>query len=373
MAIHFDFFKQNCLSIMAAVFLALLLGQPLQSDAYSPEQRCTDLGVNCLCSEPMNTTTFTAVNPYNGQASWWNPADSTVKECRIEGQAGAAFTRNRAVGSLDIYGTNATADPAIFAALPSAHINTYVARGTDPQTGLMNVGSQFPSNAPTARRALRYYLYYSPKMVLDTDTNTTCDQSSKYAQLSNESGILTVDTGKHWMMYGWAAPWSYSGGSMAGYDCCWAGPGTDAGADTILGAGGGPDLRKGRWWRIEIVYQNVGGVPTTFQVFWKNVTDNTPEVKVLDSSISAASGNGLDAGWTSAVANSLTRPVWGDTDFNQFRNAAGGQYNNCAGFYAFSHVLYAAWSTNAGQRIGAAVEIEGGTSLPSAPTGLKVQ
>jgi len=31
----------------------------------------------------------------------------------------------------------------------------------------------------------------------------------------------------------------------------------------------------------------------------------------------------------------------------------------CAGFASFSHFLYAAWPTDAGQRIGAAKEVEG--------------
>ena len=47
-------------------------------NAHSEEQRCTELGASCLCSEPLNTTTFA------GGPDFWNPADSTTKQCSVE-------------------------------------------------------------------------------------------------------------------------------------------------------------------------------------------------------------------------------------------------------------------------------------------------
>src|SRR5262245_21574407 len=52
------------------------------------EQRCNDLGTSCVCSEPLNTTTFA------GGPDFWNPADSTTKQCSVEAASpGGAIVR----------------------------------------------------------------------------------------------------------------------------------------------------------------------------------------------------------------------------------------------------------------------------------------
>src|SRR3989344_5748408 len=61
------------------------------------EQKCGELGGNCVCSEPLNTNILTPVG-----SSWYNPADSTVNQCTTEGLSGGAITRN----SNDIFGSN---------------------------------------------------------------------------------------------------------------------------------------------------------------------------------------------------------------------------------------------------------------------------
>ena len=51
------------------------------------EQRCTELGSSCSCSEPLNTTSYTA-DP-NGDGRWINPSDSPpATQC--EGELGSA-------------------------------------------------------------------------------------------------------------------------------------------------------------------------------------------------------------------------------------------------------------------------------------------
>jgi hypothetical protein len=101
----------------------------------------------------------------------------------------------------------------------------------------------------------------------------------------------------------------------------------------------------------------------------KNVTDNTPEIQIIDSRVPTNYANGFN--WGTAQATSLhpTSTVV-DMAIDMFRTCG-------AGYHGESHFLAAAWSTEAGQRIGAAVEIEGGgsgadTTAPVAPTNLRV-
>src|SRR6267143_6892286 len=78
------------------------------TNAQAEEQRCIGLGANCICSEPLNTTTFA------GGLGFWNPADSTTKECSVEAAViGGAVVRNGPV-----FGTN---DATAMAALPPGH------------------------------------------------------------------------------------------------------------------------------------------------------------------------------------------------------------------------------------------------------------
>src|SRR5262249_23212619 len=65
----------------------------VHATAYAMEQRCSELGDNCVCSEPLNGT-LTRVG-----SSYYNPDDSTSKECTVDNFSdpmfvGAAITRN---------------------------------------------------------------------------------------------------------------------------------------------------------------------------------------------------------------------------------------------------------------------------------------
>src|SRR5882724_11894631 len=94
---RYDWFPRRCPSIVAVlvILIATISGFPSQSYAASPEQRCTALGANCTCSEPLQ---MTALNPVVN--SWWDPNDSTVKQCNGEGlgigNGTGVITRNSA-------------------------------------------------------------------------------------------------------------------------------------------------------------------------------------------------------------------------------------------------------------------------------------
>ncbi len=75
--------------------------------AFAAEQRCGELGSNCVCSEPLNT------NSIVWNSGTGNPNDSTpaTKECSAIGQGGTIYRGNE-----DLTGTN---DPTILGALPA--------------------------------------------------------------------------------------------------------------------------------------------------------------------------------------------------------------------------------------------------------------
>src|SRR5438309_7571203 len=79
--------------ITIACLVALVAGLMLSSYSYAAERRCNELGENCVCSEPLNGTLLRIGR------SWYNPDDSTAKECTVENISdpafrGAALTRN---------------------------------------------------------------------------------------------------------------------------------------------------------------------------------------------------------------------------------------------------------------------------------------
>ena len=124
--------------IIALVVLGIFWGASVEAGA--AEQRCNQLGANCACSEPLNTPTYTLA----AGANWgWNPADSTTKECAIEGLAGAVYS----IATLGINTKFGTNDSTILGALPAGHTNTYVLRGEDGYTGQWFLGHQFSTLA----------------------------------------------------------------------------------------------------------------------------------------------------------------------------------------------------------------------------------
>ena len=90
---------------------------------------------------------------------------------------------------------------------------------------------------------------------------------------------------------------------------------------------------------------NRSGPGFRLQSFMKNVTDNAAELPVFDNAIDSR-------------VNNLTPPKLMSTILsNNHRVSFGG---SCRGWIGLSHYMMAGWTTNSGQRIGAASEIEGG-------------
>jgi hypothetical protein len=327
--------------LILACLLLILVGFPTAS--YAAEQRCNELGANCVCSEPLNT------NSYVYSAPAYKPSDSTTKECAAEGIPGAAVTRN----STDLFGSN---DAAVRALLPAGNQVNFFLRGPDGHAVIYTVGTLL-GNTFTKRAAIRMYVFYSP-----TFEFAYTNQCQNHKFLDTDSMITTMagtdaagNGGGDHSAYNWLQGWNHP------VDCCFSGPNNSSNY--------GPPLSsyRGKWFRVEMVVTNRAGgsSPNGFraQVFMKNVTDNTPEQQVIDTAGTFFSGIHPWGAWTD-----LTPPIQQNAlFFNGYRQ------NICAGYYGFSHMMVAGWDTDAGQRIGAAYEIEGGGSPLAPPTDLLVR
>jgi hypothetical protein len=334
--------------------------------ASAAEQRCGELGSNCICSEPLEATAYTLV-----QNSIWNPNDSTTKQCsQLNGGAtpGAALVH----GQTPLAGS----DASVLNKLPAGHNIQRYLRGAEGHTSMFDLLGEFNPNTFPARVAARWYLFYSPNFQF-SGGSSACLNSGKW--IAPRAGFLEGSFGSvnssrpvpndaYWTMYGWGGDssnsWLNQTGA-SGADPDW-GPGADINSEPI-------GQLIGKWWRVEAILTNntTSGV-STLKVYRKNITDNGPEYKVVDTTIPCTnppggpgcSGSNLP-NWTSAVANNLRVPP---TLINRigpemFRNGT------CAGYFGASHYMVAGWSTNAGQRIGPAYEVEGtGATPPPAPT-----
>ena len=305
----------------ALALLAIIWAANVQA----AEQRCTDLdataGASCICSEPLNTTTFGGTQPQ------FNPADSTTKECSAEGVAGAAVTRNSPVtGSNDTTALNALP--------PGNKVSNFVRPAQNDHQNLFFVGHGVPVSASFVRLAARWYIWHTP--TFDFANEATCN-NSKIAEFDNDSRVDYLGQ-FHTYNYLQFTP---------KVDCCVTGPGPNSGIPS--------GQMKGKWWRFEIVMTNRSGPAYDLKMYGRNVTDNGPELLIIDLSRNSS-------------VNNLTPPsLMSKILSNNHRFSASG---TCRGWLGISHYMMAGWTTNAGQRIGAAVEVEPGAVAP--PTGIKV-
>lgn len=305
--------------------------------ANAEEERCTELGTNCICSEPLNSTITRQPN------SWYNPDDSTTKQCNIEGSGypGYAVTRN----SGDLW---MSSESALLNALPSGHGVQKALRAPEGYTGMWFIGHSHgyysTDVGPFFRKrvAMRFYRYYSSNYEMNNyypnlPQNPLCEQRGKLI----ENDIISVTS---------------HGGGFTAYNFYNFTPGKDCCFDTQVNWPRLEDLR-GKWWRFEAVWTNIAGPGWNLVLYIKNVTANTPEQKVLDVSQWPF--------WSSAFTPPKTGPL--------LLKASGYTQGTCAGFTAFSHFMLAGWDTDEGQRIGSAREVEGGSnSTFSSPTNLKI-
>lgn len=356
--------QRRMITLLTLQCLALgALGLAWAPSADAAEARCNELGANCVCSEPLQMTALTM----RSGGAFYNPNDSTTKECNGQGDGlGVGYAVTRGAGDLIV-----STSPTMLAALPAGHGVARMLTFPDGYTGGLNIGYIFSNDATfTKRVSTRWYEYYSPNYGFDDDPES-CNASKLFEINSSSSGVIT-DIG-----YGPPSIYNFLAFNVAGsQDCCGYGQlnvNAPAGVITSMAgpAAGGISpyyqYYRGKWvrWEIVVVNRDSSVNPWEQHIYAKNITDNGPEYEV-------ASSCDTDGGLTLPCGHKKSE-VFKSFAVNGFRQ------NICPGTRAYSHFMVAGWDTNAGQRIGAAVEIEGGqangggdTTPPSPPLNLRL-
>lgn len=324
--------------IVRMPFLLFVIWTMFVGTSEAAETRCTELGANCVCSEPLQATSYANL----GSNAHWNPNDTSTLECNGEGIAGYAVVRNTG-GTLDLVAsTNTTA----LSRLPAGHSVSRFLAGAAGHQGTWFTGHNMTSDTTYAQRiAFRFYLYHSSDYNFSNPLDGSQGCNAKLLQL--DAGLLGDITHGAVHMYNFTT-WTPA------QDCCFDGPGP---AGNNLARADWLD----KWWRIEFIMTNRNAFSTgqhwRMQMYMKNVTDGTAEKLVVDSDEPGTQLNVVNPRIPSAVMNKLL--------VNHYRGENVGNPLPCVGYEGVSHYMVAGWDTNAGQRIGPAAEIEGALAGPS--------
>ena len=357
--------------------LILMSGKEVEA---TTEDRCTALGVNCVCSAPFTgTMVVTGSKPVKYSFSDSTKPCSTIGAGNSDPDIGVQVKRTyQPTQDLTM-----TSDATIIGALPAGHTVTEVLRSIDGGGGDTFMGhGQNDLTTGVQRMSMRWYWYMSPNWSFTWGNNLQCT-NGKVGQFM---GLASQNpAGPTLTMNGWGdlVNQDAHGPSLTYYD--WQGvfdnsvalgPRCNAwGGCTGFSVGPYVDQMpsmgsmKGKWQRWEIVTSGHGvSGSLRIQVYFKNITDNGPELLVIDTA-STLSGNNNT--WAS-------HPVPMSWYSSGVRGIAHEPYQagTCPGFSAWTHLLVSRWTTDAGQRIGAAKEVEGGggdSVAPTTPQGLKIQ
>ena len=251
--------------------------------------------------------------------SHWGANDTSSQQCSQDGVTGAVVQRNG--------GAEVSTDATALAALPAGHSIARFLKGQDNHLGTYFVGNYTAVASSIVRLAARWYSYHTPTFDFQGENSCT---NSKQAEFNNDSRVDYIGGDFHTYNYLAFTP---------SVDCCVSGPGDSSVASSEM---------KGKWWRFEAVMTNREGPDYRLQYYGKNVTANEAERELIDL-------------WDNGAVDNLTPPnIMQQIVINNYRETS------CAGWIGNSHYMMAGWTTNEGQRIGAAEEVEGGEGGGSA-------
>lgn len=298
-----------------------LLFAGLAGSATAAERRCDELGASCVCSEPLNTSSY---SPAGGNG--WNPADSTTKEC------------NRG------YPLWVQSDwsPASASGMGLPAGVQYVAR-RGPESGSDSTqlsGATAVTTSSTRRVCVRFYTRYSADY--QAKNLPTC-QANKFSELSFGGGNALF----HW-------DWAESGAerfTIINFDANGDGRSdpsynmSKTGPLTIEGC-------RNQWCYAEMCASgNIkDGTGISAEGHVRGLSDGR-RVDWNKTFIGKACPNGSCSG--------------GDLSAVMIVNAY--RQNTCGGSRYISHAIQAQWDSDSNQLIGPAYEIEGGGGSPPPP------
>lgn len=334
------------------MYLVLVL--LIQSLSFAAEKRCGELGGNCVCSEQFQMTSFTSVN-----GSWLNPNDSTTMQCAAE-VPGAPITRSNPNDMV------ASTDVTALSRLPAGNtVSRFLATKPGLSGTLFIGGTQSSKDLGTkynARMAMRAYIYHSPDYNFrEEPTGPVCH--SKLLQGQVGAWHLENAFGQLEMYQFTNSNWGPS--SFFPRDCCYGLP------TTQVPAVSSPDHAewKGHWFYVENVVTKRSGPGVRHQLYMRDVSrgitqwNGGKEALLVDWYGTAAGPNPWSADFNKVITSS---PAQVPMDLNFYREipAVNG---GCLGWRGVSHLMISGWDTDAGQRIGPAIEIEGGAGTPILP------
>lgn len=293
-----------------------------------------------VCAEPMDNAAWALA----GGTNWaWNPDDTSSGECADANIAGAALEVVGMPNVNPLVRDDSSSNATMFAALPAGHSTTYVWR-SPISSASGSVGSDFMGSklgaAPTGRIGIRFYRYYSSDYTFTNDPGGALCNSVKIIQ----GGYVGAGSGGPMIQAGEFTVYDVSTGT--GWSSNVSIP------DPAWGQSGIPSKSsmRGKWFRYELyISNNTTSGTSVIQAYGKNITDGTAEFTIIDTTGQAA------------MSGVHPNPALTDLHINGFRSNNG---DPCNGYHANSHLVIAAWSSNSGQRIGAATEVEGNGATP---------
>ena len=286
------------------------------SPAAGAEQRCTELGANCSCSEPLNTNLFTTFN-----SSFVNPADSTTKQCVGESLVYGGASYWSGGGNLRIDAESG---------MPSGNTVNWVWTSTQT-SGTTKIDAAPPASA-TRRMCSRLYAKFSNDY---QGTGEGSCQNNKIMWAPQYQSSLP--NSENYVTQGGGAPsWGISHAGFSTSD------GVVTGSGSILNH---HDCMTS-WCRFEMC---MGG----------NVLAGTN--LYVDGSVVVLNDGRTQTFPRTFIGNANGAPANRNQPYLAYRQGT------CAGTRSVSHVISAEWTTDAGQHIGKAYEVEGGGGTTPPP------
>ena len=385
--------RRAMVAVVAVVFAVLASMSGARVEAQTPvaeEAWCVANPSNCVMSEPFQSTSYTRTTNDATPAALYT-GDQTTKLGLCNQPFNGACSISSHYGPSAVFADNFTisTDGTILGLLPNrdsskvARFLRYNGANMDntPRFGY----SPIPLGTTVRRIAMRWYSYHSPSYEFGREGGTDCTNGKiahSSAAIWGRSPIFTFQTYTGETNHYSFLPGGFSGGPTPS----WVWPGNSSFDGMVGGHGTHPGAAfqlagwRGKWFRHEIVvtYPLTADAQANgfdFQFFTKNVTDGTAEFEDyrFSSGCTGCLAGGGDFVWDTGGGGAYPTVDMSALHTEFYRAADEG---SCVGWQGWLYAVVAKWDSNAGQRIGAASEVEGGappdTTPPTDPTSLVV-